>query len=524
MAALRKQLFEATILKVPVLKLPVFKVPLSKSALVKLTGFAISLALLVLLFQSTLITLHEKWMKFDEHYSHGYFIVLLAIYWIAVALCDPRIQFKTTLWAIPIALFSGMIWYFGYATQIALVTQFALPIILYAMLLAMFGWNLIARLAFPFVFFYLALPFWDVLQPMLRYATMKVSQQPLLILDIPAFIDGYVIHLPYGLVEVAGGCSGLNYFMIGVVIGLYNAQQNAVNRFEYVVSVLLAVALSVVANWVRVILLVLIGYYSQMKSDLMRDHVFFGWVVYAAFLVFYFIVFRKFQLLGCKDKDIRTELVEQESVTHAGTLVVGNKIKLVAVVALSLFFLAVLPVRAAYEHSLNVQSQTRKTNWDLPGWTQVMESVLELNYRHWDESRYWRKNTSESLLEFSVLSYYRQSQGKEMIYYKNRVAPEETVVDVGAYEGDNLIKWAHVNADYHGYLVFHIYKIGNEYTNSDLKGKFLQFTEGLAGNSASEFVALTVRCGNPDCENEKSERFLSAYTDMLGALLESNKQ
>lgn len=504
------------------------KLIISKPVLFKLASYTLCLVVLVLFFQSTLLTLHEKWAKFDEHYSHGYFIVLLALYWIAAAISEPRTRFDASAWAIPFAILAGITWYFGYATQVALITQFALPVILYTLLLAIFGWNLVLRLIFPFVFLYLALPFWDVLQPALRYATMKVAQQPLHLLNIPAYIDGYVIQLPYGLVEVAGGCSGLNYFMIGVVIGLYNAQQNAASRFEYALSVLLAVLLSIVANWVRVILLVFIGYYSQMKSDLMRDHVVFGWVVFAVFLVIYFISFRKLQsYLHKQRKQSESALIESDNSTlpmEEEQLFVASKLKQILVVSLSFVFILILPARASFEQNQEGQATSKGSDWSLSEWSPIEESTLKLGYLHWDEERHWRKAMSSSVLELSILGYYQQSQGKEMIYYKNRVAPEELIVDSGTYGRDTIIKWEHVKVDFFGYLVFHLYKIGKEYTHSDFKGKWLQFTEGLVGNNHSEFIALTVRCGNPNCEKEKTEQSLSAYTDMLGAVLETNQR
>src|SRR5690606_37908570 len=42
-----------------------------------------------------------------------------------------------------------------------------------------------------------------------------------------------------------------------------------------------AVLLALLTNWLRIFLLVVIGYQTEMKSSLMEDHEFFGWVLFA---------------------------------------------------------------------------------------------------------------------------------------------------------------------------------------------------------------------------------------------------
>ena len=111
---------------------------------------------------------------------------------------------------------------------------------------------------------------------------------------IPALIDGYRIVLPSGTLVVADGCAGLNYLLVSLVIGSYFAYISY-SRWRYRLLVcLLAVLTALIGNWVRVFALVLIGYYSEMESSLVYNHGFFGWVVFAVFIILYFFLVVRF--------------------------------------------------------------------------------------------------------------------------------------------------------------------------------------------------------------------------------------
>lgn len=50
-------------------------------------------------------------------------------------------------------------------------------------------------------------------------------------------------------------------------------------------TIFIAAALGLLANWLRIYILVLIGYHTEMQSSLMNDHETFGWVVFAFILI-----------------------------------------------------------------------------------------------------------------------------------------------------------------------------------------------------------------------------------------------
>ena len=112
---------------------------------------------------------------------------------------------------------------------------------------------------------------------------------------ITAHIDGTTISLPYGQIIIADGCSGLRYMVIALALGHMLACLNHYPTQGYWLSMALALLLGLATNWVRIFVLVLVGYYTQMKSSLVGDHETFGWLLFAAVVLppLYFAPLRK---------------------------------------------------------------------------------------------------------------------------------------------------------------------------------------------------------------------------------------
>src|SRR5690606_14047274 len=102
---------------------------------------------------------------------------------------------------------------------------------------------------------------------------------------LTALIDGNNIFLPSGTIFIADGCSGLRYLIISLLIGYIMALMNHYRFMQSIGVLVIAVALGLVANWLRIYLLVLIGYLTDMQSSLMRDHETFGWIIFAMIMV-----------------------------------------------------------------------------------------------------------------------------------------------------------------------------------------------------------------------------------------------
>lgn len=169
------------------------------------------------------------------------------------------------------------------------------PLVLSAVALA-FGLDAARRLAWPILFCYFGLSVWNPLNPLLQKLTTSVSSTIVHLSGVPAYVEGNYVHLTSGLFEIASGCAGLNYFIVALTIGA-TAATLYLRQTRSRVTLLVATAVAgVVANWVRVSSLIMIGHATKMQHYLIRvDHLAYGWVLFMVTLVPVALLLRRLQ-------------------------------------------------------------------------------------------------------------------------------------------------------------------------------------------------------------------------------------
>ena len=170
---------------------------------------------------------------------------------------------------------------------------FFLPPILWLTILCLFGWPAARAGAFAVGFLYFAMPGWDVLQPSLQHLTAGAVSVVGPLLGLPVVMSGISAHLPAGVTfTITRACSGAEFLAVGLAIAALHGEleQASLRRRAGLIGGMFLLAL--VSNWLRVIIILTIGYLSHMRSPLAtRDHVALGWVVFAcALLVFIWVV------------------------------------------------------------------------------------------------------------------------------------------------------------------------------------------------------------------------------------------
>src|SRR5690625_4993024 len=116
---------------------------------------------------------------------------------------------------------------------------------------------------------------------MLNIFSMVLGELVLSIV-MPSLIEGNSIFIPYGHIIIAYGCSGLLYFVISLLLGYLLAYMNRYTERGFLVVLIVAATIGLIANWLRIFILIMIGYGTQMQSPLMADHELFGWILFAS--------------------------------------------------------------------------------------------------------------------------------------------------------------------------------------------------------------------------------------------------
>lgn len=224
--------------------------------------------------------------------SHGWLLLAVSVVllWRQRLAALPRwLVFR---WAAAAALAAlTALWIGARRAEVATLTQSLLPLILLAGYATVVERAALRKLAFPVLLMLFAVPVWFYLTEPLRWLTSAVVTSAVELTGITAYIHEHRIELEAGTLEIASGCSGLHQFVTGGIVGALYGYLYADGAREWAKAFLLALGISLVANWIRVYALVMIGHYSDMQHYFIRvDHYWFGWTLFAlGMLAFYFI-------------------------------------------------------------------------------------------------------------------------------------------------------------------------------------------------------------------------------------------
>ena len=277
----------------------------------------------------------------QETYTHGYLILMISL-WLV---WRERQHLGTTpirseRRALVALLILSTLWLWSWRAAIQTMNMMLLPPILFMAILTALGPNAARRLVFPISYLYFALPFWSVGNTLLQDLSANMTGILLWITGVPGFMQGNFIELPAGTIQIAGGCSGLHSFIVGLALAaLYGKLFNlsAWRRFSYVA---LMGVISMIVNWIRIFIVAVVAYTSAMQSSLIRNHYWLGWWLFAAaFAGFLWWTERQSVALGTHRPEDRTHT---RALTGSAKSSPTTALRTVGIAALSMVILIAL--------------------------------------------------------------------------------------------------------------------------------------------------------------------------------------
>ena len=253
-----------------------------------------------------LLVLHYTWLdKYGPH-SHGYLVLALSI-WFAIRAwrIPPRPVFKSPVWsAAPVLVALLGIAALSEALYLGPIRTAVLPLLLLASVALCLGSSVATRMAWPVLFVYFAIPVWGAINTPLQTLTTAIAQSLVPALGVPVFVEGNFVHLPSGTFEIASGCSGMNYFVASLTLAaIYCTLFLGAWRSRLILMVAAACA-GLVANWLRVSSLIIIGHVTKMQHYLIRvDHLYYGWALFLLTMVPVILLARRLE-----DREHRSQL------------------------------------------------------------------------------------------------------------------------------------------------------------------------------------------------------------------------
>jgi len=442
--------------------------------------YLLATAIAVLIFFPTWLRLTTEWLEFEQVLAHGLATALIFLWLVITHPPAPnktlthqqRPFYKTGALALIVVTLG---WAVLELARIDTLAYFALPAGVAGITWALLGWQrLISFLPYILVLS-LSLPFWADLVPALVRLASAVVGAWVNWMNMPALIEGNSITVPYGRLVIEDGCSGIRYFAISILLAAMTSVLNDYRWRGWLASLSVAVTLALIVNWVRITILVVVGYQSEMQSDLLTDHELMGWLVYGAFLipVMYFSPVMK------RNPDSQV----QPASTHKKGYIAIAVAVLIGPVALTL---ATTTTTQSGRWSLNMANSPKAELQSLPIPLSMPEA---LNQQAWFTAGTWvllaqsqRTNAEDKLVpylppQFNRSQWLRESNQKPGATVYRHILTREQVV---------MAQW---------------YQVGSYTTDSYRNAKLLQIPALLQGATRFALVTLQASCQQRSCES-----------------------
>ncbi|MCU7940170.1 MAG: exosortase [gamma proteobacterium symbiont of Bathyaustriella thionipta] len=276
----------------------------------KITPLIIILAipLVIALFNIPILNTLWKYSFDDGTYSHSYLVPIIYAYLCYELYTNNQLELRDKI-NIPITIlfvFSCYAFFVFSAAQISLAYWFTNILLIISSTLMLFRYHW--KIVFPPAYFIFMYPLWGPMVNILQQLSVEAVSIIMGFTSIPVYVENQFVTIPAGLFEIAGGCSGLRYLITALAISsLYIFLY--INKAKHVLLFLaFAIGGALLTNWIRITIIIMVGHYTDMQSELIEDHNMFGWYL---FIPFMFLLF-KFGNHLINDNENNTDIKTQE--------------------------------------------------------------------------------------------------------------------------------------------------------------------------------------------------------------------
>lgn len=266
--------------------------------------FIASLVLAFVAYFGGLTELVTRWNK-QEEYGHGYFIPLIAL-WFLWHRKEALIQsVSAPNWLGPALVLVGAVGLLlGELTAIYVLIQFGFILTLMGLVLALGGFSLLKVSILPILFLMFAIPLPYFIDAQLSWRLQILSSQLgvgfLRLLGTSVFLEGNVIDLGVYKLQVVEACSGLRYLYPLLSIGFLMAYMYKAAFWKKAVIFLSTIPITVIMNSARIAMVGVLV--NQWGSDQAEGfvHYFEGWIIFMICLLILVAEIFLFERFGLK--------------------------------------------------------------------------------------------------------------------------------------------------------------------------------------------------------------------------------
>lgn len=255
-----------------------------------LLALAAVLALVVLTYYGTAAAMVGIWNR-SETFAHAFVVPPLSLWliWRRRAVLAALPSYPVPWLAVPMLLLAGL-WLLGDLVDVNALTQLVLVSMLVLAVPALLGWAVARELAFPLGFLFFAVPIGEFLTPWLMQYTADFTVAAVRASGVPVYREGLQFVIPSGRWSVVEACSGIRYLIASLMVGTLFAYLNYRSMWRRWVFIGVAIAVPIVANWLRAYMIVMLGHLSDNRLAAGVDHLIYGWVFFGVVIMAMFLI------------------------------------------------------------------------------------------------------------------------------------------------------------------------------------------------------------------------------------------
>lgn len=226
----------------------------------------------IFFYAKTFSMLANAWLH-NSNYSHGVLVPVISLYliWLRKEMLLEAGAAPNYLLGLPLTAAGVFMALLGQAGSVAVVQELSIVVSITGLVLLILGTGVLKILWFPIAYLLFMLRFWETFTEGLHLPfqvfSCAVATRLIQAIGVPAFGDYIYIELPNKTLEVARECSGVNYFISVIAIGVplaYVTLKSWPRRLILAVCVLVTALL---ANSIRVAFISTLVYYD-VSGDL----------------------------------------------------------------------------------------------------------------------------------------------------------------------------------------------------------------------------------------------------------------
>lgn len=468
-------------------------------------------------YHETAAEIADIWWR-SETFAHGLAVLPIFVWlvWRKRDTLDGFAPAPAPALVLPIAG-AGLAWLVGELVSASALSHFALALSLVAAFVAVLGLPLARVLAFPLLFLFFGVPVGEFLLPVLMVHTADFTVLALRATGIPVYQESLHFIVPNGRWSVVEACSGLRYLVASLMVGALYAYLNYVSLRRRLLFMLVALAVPIVANWIRAYITVMIGYHFGSESVAGFIHIVYGWVFFGVVIFIMFLIGARWQEAPTAAAAVRVHSVPASR---------GRWLAL-APAALAVAFFPLLLSRLntpvpAFEVALAAPAPK-------PGW--VLDEGGEHSYRpafqgHRGELFQAYRRDDGTAVGLYIAYYAAQRKGEELVMHGNSLNGREGSGWRRTRTGDSRlaigpVRQAALRRGYEALELWSWYWINGRVVSNDYVAKALLAVDRLTGRADdSAVVVVTVPAADSEASGQvAAEAFVRDYAAAVDALL-----